>query len=119
MFCPNPDCSHARQTGEPAEYRTGLTECQECGSALVETAPEWEFVAYEKFEPVFEIPNPTLVPFVESLLSGAGIRFFIKGVGSGLDFVSGPVRVWVEKDRASEAQELLANEREDTPPGGP
>lgn len=107
MFCPNPDCPHAERTGEPAEYREGVTECQDCGSTLAEERPESP-VAYERFVPVFEIPSAGLLPFVESLLQSSGMRFFVKGIGSGFDFVSGPVKVYVEPDRADEARELLA-----------
>src|SRR5262245_1380268 len=110
MYCPNPECPHRIDTGEPAEYRSGTTACNECGSALVDTEPalpEGEAIEFEKFVSVFDVPNAALVPIVDSLLQQAGIRFFFKGVGSNLDFVSGPVKVWVEEDRADEARELL------------
>src|SRR3972149_4365290 len=32
MYCPNPDCPHAQQTGEPAEYREGVAQCPDCGA---------------------------------------------------------------------------------------
>jgi len=110
MYCPNPECPHAQRTGEPAEYREGITQCQDCGSVLVlvDVRPESQAVAYEHFVPVFEIPGAGLLPFVESLLQSVGMPFFIKGIGSGFDFVSGPVKVYVEPDRADEARELLA-----------
>src|SRR3990172_6004943 len=108
MFCPNPECPYAERTGEPAEYREGITECQDCGSTLVAARPELQAVAYERFVPVFEIPAAGLLPFVESLLQSVEMPFFIKGIGSGFDFVSGPVKVYVEPDRADEARELLA-----------
>jgi hypothetical protein len=120
MYCPNPECPHAQRTGEPAEYREGVTQCQDCGSALVEARPESHAVAYERFVPVFEIPSAGLLPFVESLLQSSGMRFFIKGVGSGFAFVSGPVKVYVEPDRAEEARELLKDVGEsDEVDGGP
>lgn len=106
MFCPNPECPSVR-SGEPAEYRAGSTECSDCGSKLVEARPEWELLDYARFERVFEIGNAALVPVVDSLLQTAGIRFFFKGVGTGLDFVLGPAQVYVEPDRAEEARELL------------
>jgi hypothetical protein len=107
MFCPNPDCPDARETGAPAEYREGITVCQECGSPLVDSRPEWTTVEFQRFQPVFEIPSPALVPIVDSLLREAGIRFFIQGIGASLAFVHGPVKVYVEPDRAQEARELL------------
>jgi len=108
MYCSNPECPHAQRTGESAEYREGITQCQDCGCTLVDVRPESQAVAYERFVPVFEIPGAALLPFVESLLQSAGMRFFVKGIGYGLDFVSGPVKVFVEPDRADEARELLA-----------
>jgi hypothetical protein len=111
MYCPNADCPHTQRTGEPAEYQEGITQCQDCGSALVDARPESHAVAYERFVPVFEIPSAGLLPFVESLLQASGMRFFVKGIGSGFDFVSGPVKVYVEPDRADEARELLADVR--------
>jgi hypothetical protein len=118
MYCPNPDCPIAQRTGEPAEYREGVTQCADCGAELVEELPELQEVAYERFVPVHEIGNAALLPFVESLLQSAGIRFFVKGIGSGLDFVSGPVKVYAEPDRADEARELLKEVGEADEPGG-
>jgi len=109
MFCPNPDCPYAERIGEPGEYREGVTQCPDCGSTLIEARPESQAVAYERFVPVFEIGSAGLLPFVESLLQSSGMRFFVKGIGSGFDFVSGPVKVYVEPDRADEARELLAD----------
>src|SRR3990172_4622693 len=63
MYCPNPECPHVQRTGEPAEYREGVTQCQDCGSALVEARPESHAVVYERFVPVFEIPGAALLPF--------------------------------------------------------
>jgi len=122
MYCPNPECPHAQRTGEPAEYREGITECQDCGSTLVDTRPETERLEQELEElvPVFEITNAALVPFVQSLLTSAGIRHFIKGEGVqdffgwgrlavGFSLIAGPPVVYVEPDRADEARELLAD----------
>jgi hypothetical protein len=118
MYCPNPECPIAQQTGEPAEYREGVTRCVDCGADLVRELPELQEVSYERFLPVHEIGNAALLPFVESLLQSSGIRFFVKGIGSGLDFVSGPVKVYVEPERADEARELLKEVGEEDEPGG-
>ncbi len=120
MYCPNPDCPHVRSTGEPAEYRKGITECEDCHASLVEDRPEMERSEPEELVPVFEITNAALVPFVESLLTSAGIRHFIKGEGVqdffgwgrlavGFSLIAGPPVVYVEPDRAEEARELLAD----------
>lgn len=120
IFCPNPDCSYAERTGEPAEYREGVTQCSDCGSTLVAARPESQPLAYEEFVPVFEITNAALVPFVESLLTSAAIRYFIKGervqdffgwgrLAVGFSLIAGPPVVYVEPDHADEARELLAD----------
>ncbi len=120
MYCPNLDCPHAQRTGDPAEYRGGITQCQDCGSTLVEARPESQPLAYEELVPVFEITNAALVPFVESLLTSADIRYFIKGEGVqdffgwgrlavGFSLIAGPPVVYVEANRADEARELLAD----------
>ena len=130
MYCPNPDCPHAQRTGEPAEYRGGITECHDCGSALVEARPtervEESGTEYEEFVPLLSLPNAALVSFVQSLLESAGIRFFIKGerlqdllglgrFGAGFNLITGPPVLFVESARADEARELLAEleDRED------
>ncbi len=121
MICGNPDCPHAVRTGEPAEYRDGIRECQDCGAALVEADTlATDTVAYEEFVPIREILNAAVVPFVASLLSSEGIRYFIKGEGvqdffgwgrlvSGFNLITGPPVVYVEPDRADEARDLLAD----------
>lgn len=122
MYCPNPECPHAQDTGEPAEYRAGFDRCRDCGAELVEARPSFEddSVEWEAFVPVVELTNAALVPFVESLLRGDGIRYFIKGervqdffgwgrFGSGFNIITGPPVVFVEPGRAAEAKELLAN----------
>ena len=128
MYCPNPDCPHVDGTGEPAEYLAGITTCQDCGTSLVETRPNWpeeeqfppeeEQFPYEEFVPVKEVLRAALVPFVESLLRSADIRFFIKGervqdlfgagrFGFGFNIITGPPLVYVEPAKADEAKELL------------
>jgi hypothetical protein len=121
LYCPNPDCPHARETGEAAEYRIGFTECADCGSPLVATRPEPAVeLQYEEFVPVLDLLNPALVSFVPTLLESAGIRFFIKGerlqdlfglgrFGSGFNVLTGPPVLFVEPSRAEEARELLAD----------
>jgi hypothetical protein len=117
MICPNPECPG--RTEEPAEYRDGVTRCQDCGATLVEGEPEPDVVEYEPFVSVLTIADASLVPVVKSLLASEGIRFFIKGegvqdlfgsgrLGPGFSVVTGPPVLYVEPDRAEEARELLA-----------
>ena len=123
MYCPNPDCPHVDGTAEPAEYLAGVTSCHDCGTSLVKTRPNWpeeEQFQYEEFIPVKEVLRAGLVPFVESLLQSADIRFFIKGervqdffgwgrFGTGFSIITGPPVVYVEPAKADEARELLAD----------
>jgi hypothetical protein len=120
MYCPNPDCPHTQRTGESAEYQEGITKCQDCGTTLTEARPEVEPPEERELVPVFEITNAALVPFVESLLTSAGIPYFIKGervqdffgwgrLAVGFSLIAGPPVVYVEPDRAEEARELLAD----------
>lgn len=39
-FCPNPDCKHKKRTGQPAEFKAGITTCKDCGTQLVGENPD-------------------------------------------------------------------------------
>ncbi len=129
MICPNPECPG--RTNRPAEYREGVTHCQDCGAALVEGDPEPDAVEYQQFVPVLTIADASLVPVVKSLLASEDIRFFIKGegvqdlfgsgrIGSGFSIIAGPPVVYAEPGRADEARELLsAVDESPVPDGGP
>jgi hypothetical protein len=113
LICPNPDCPHARETGEPAEYRAEFTRCSDCGSELVETSPAEsaggpEEVEYEELVSLLELPNSGVASFVQSLLAGAGIRFTIRGGLVGFNVAAAPPVLFVAPSRAEEARELLA-----------
>ncbi len=123
MYCPNPECPHVQATGEPAEYRVGVVQCNDCSTGLVETKPEparkQSALEYEEFVPVLEVRGAAMASFVKSFLQSAGIRFFIKGervqdliafgqLGTGFNPITGPPVVFVEPSRSEEARELLA-----------
>ena len=36
MYCPNPECPDRARTGEPGEYRDGVTVCPYCSTPLEE-----------------------------------------------------------------------------------
>ncbi len=127
VVCPNPECPG--RTGEPAEYREGVTHCHDCGAALVDDDPEPDAVEYEQFVPVREILNAALVPVVKSLLASENVRFFIKGegvqdlfgwgrFGAGFNIIAGPPVVYAEPERAEEARELLDAAVESPVPDG-
>jgi len=127
MFCPNPACPHFEATGEPAEFRLGISECSDCGTALVERRPEPGVpppVEYGEFVPILELRGPAMVAFAKSLLQSSRIRFFIKDervqdliaygqFGAGFNPITGPPTVFVEPSRAEEARELLAGMEQD------
>ena len=39
-YCLNPECPHKKKTGNPAEFREGITHCSDCGSPLSEEVIE-------------------------------------------------------------------------------
>jgi preprotein translocase subunit SecY len=39
-YCPNTECPHRKKTGKPAEFMEGMENCSDCGTALVDEAPE-------------------------------------------------------------------------------
>jgi hypothetical protein len=66
-----------------------------------------------------ELPTPSLVPVVKSLLERGGFRFFITNeeaqglfavgqLGLGYNPITGPPSLFVEQSRLAEARELLA-----------
>ncbi|MDD5543328.1 MAG: DUF2007 domain-containing protein [Acidobacteriia bacterium] len=111
MFCPQ--CHD--------EYRDGFTECAECQVSLVERLPpdppEPNHTSSELIT-VFTTGDAALLPFVESLLNGAGIQFFVKNegaqdlfgmgrIGTSFNVVTGPVVIQVATEDAGGARELL------------
>ena len=73
-----------------------------------------------EFVPVRALTSATLVPLARSILDGAGIRHFIRNervqeligwgrVGTGYNVPAGSPLVTVERSRAEEARELLAD----------
>lgn len=111
MFCPQ--CHD--------EYREGFTECAECHVKLVEQLPpdppEPDHTSSE-LTTVFTTGDAALLPFIESLLTGASIRFFVMNesaqdlfgmgrVGTSYNVVTGPVVIQVAREDAATAKELL------------
>lgn len=67
MYCPS--CR--------GEYRPELSECPECGVALVAELPDEE--SETDLVRVFETADVSLLPVVKSVLSSAEIPFFTQG----------------------------------------
>lgn len=105
MFCPM--CR--------AEYRTGITECADCGIPLVDSLDDVEEeleLANEEIEFVciLEIQSRGDLAFVESMLNSEGIPYYIQG-DPNLNLRKGyePARIWVEKHSSDLAMELLSD----------
>ena len=102
MYCPN--CQYG--------YLDAVMVCADCGAALVPELPPDQVPESVEFVTVMEITgDPALLAFAESVLDDAGIVFRcrrVSPVAALLSELQGPVEVQVERDRAEEATELLA-----------
>jgi hypothetical protein len=120
MYCPNPDCSHRKETGHPAEYRDGIETCADCGAALVAEpiGDLAEDVEALDLEPLTAITEPAFGALLRGVLDEAGIRHAMRGegvqdlftvgrLGTGYNLLTGPGKLYVERARASEAREIL------------
>ncbi|MEE8448960.1 MAG: DUF2007 domain-containing protein [Thermodesulfobacteriota bacterium] len=114
-FCPNPNCLHLEEVGEPAEYVDGIWLCGECGAELVAERP---FVEPER-EPrgeerdlveVFILRNPLEAEVVRDALQDNDITCQIREnlggvVGGALS--SGWGEVLVAENDAERAQRVI------------
>jgi hypothetical protein len=127
MFCPNPECPHFLETGNPAEYVDGVLECADCGAALVPEPPVAEEPVHElpvddrehELERLTAITEPAFGALLRSVLDQAGIAYsaradgvqdmFAAGrVGTSYNVLTGPSWLYVERARIEEAREILA-----------
>lgn len=132
MICPNPDCPDRVATGEPGEYRAGVTHCPYCGEPLVDRLPEdpdhWPTAeisaADAEPEAVLETSDAAELEIVKSILLGAEIPFMVRGHEqfkafrgghAAFRFNPGAGRLVVEvpADRAEEARALLTEAEPD------
>jgi hypothetical protein len=125
MLCPNPDCKHRLETGQPAEYVEGVTVCADCGATLVaELAEEPEPQApgaepeADDDEPVeverlAELTDPVKAGMLRSFLEQAGIASVVRaerrreGAGATFGASTRAAWLWVEAARLAEAREIL------------
>jgi hypothetical protein len=102
------------ETGVAAEYTDGITSCPVCGAGLVAILPD----ASDELIPCLTIGDASLVPYVKSILDGAGVPYLIKHEGVqnlvgwgtavfGFNPITGPPVVMVETSRLDEATKLL------------
>jgi hypothetical protein len=111
------------------EYREGFTRCADCDVDLVAPPPPPPPDERPNIElvKVWEGGNPALLAVIESVLEDAGIEYsttsenlqdlFAWGrVGSGFNYLIGPVKFFVRAEDESEARTLLDQLQEEPPP---
>jgi len=112
MYCP--ECR--------AEFRAGITTCPDCEVPLVEELPDESEGSPEDMVRIFETADVAVLPVIKSLLSAADIPHIVQGdeimgvipVGKiGLGGLSPrghglSAAIWVPRDRADEARDLLS-----------
>lgn len=109
MFCP--ECG--------AEFKEGITTCDECEVALVVDPPPVPEV--ENYVDVLETSDLSAIPVIKTALEAAGIPYRTEGeglmnlfpaetLGSPLHSSAGEVVIQVPEDRADEARALLAED---------
>lgn len=109
MFCP--ECG--------AEFKEGITTCDECEVALVVDPPPEPEVA--KYVSVLETSDLSAIPVIKTALEAAGIPFRTRGeglmnlfpaetLGAMLHSSAGEVIIRVPEERAEEAREILAGD---------
>jgi hypothetical protein len=128
-YCPNPTCPFRRAVRKPAEYVEEARECSDCGSALVQTRPEFDVepdeVGWDEMVPIMHVSDPNLLPVIESLLEGEGIAHHIHGanvqdlfgvgrVGAGFNVAAGQPTLFVDSRRAEEALQLIESASDST-----
>lgn len=111
MFCPNPRCAHARDTGKPAEYREGITTCPECGARLVPKRPMVSARGDSPLAVVASFASRHEADLTVSMLAANGIQASTfgddcGGMDPGLGFAT-RVRVLVPQTQAKKALALL------------
>ncbi len=99
-FCPNPLCEHRKRLGEPAEFKSGVTTCSDCGSKLTERIPEFPpkiptSMQFVDLKTVYSAANMALVSIFQSLLEERGIKCWIKNESllTGIGEIP-PIETW-------------------------
>jgi len=96
-----------------AEYREEVSQCCECGGALIPALPAREAPEWVDFVTVLLTRDHSELALAKSLLEGAGIPFFARNEEVESLIAAGPVEVQVRPEHEAEARDLLRdlNER--------
>jgi putative signal transducing protein len=116
-FCPNPFCDHQKRLGGPAEFKSGVATCSDCGGKLTEKIPDFPQAPaptpqFVNFETVYSAANISLVSMFKDILEQRGIKCWIKNeaLSAGIGELP-PIETWpqlcVEKDDYSEAKHIV------------
>lgn len=128
MYCPNPDCPNIDATGDPAEFREGTLQCDDCGSFLVAGEPPAslsEEAQAERRGPMVTVATyetPEAAHAGRGLLASNGIDAYVGddmmvGLLQPLSEVVGGVKLTVAEENAEQATEILKSFFPETPAG--
>jgi hypothetical protein len=130
MFCPNPECPEAADSGSPGEYRADVLNCPRCDAALAPEPPQWHSGSGHDlsqdddrgFVVVARLDSEPALAIARALLDEAGIRQFVLDQqsfspwgGPGGTGILGRAELAVEPDRVEEAKLLLTQIPEAVP----
>ncbi len=105
MICP--ECK--------SEYRQGFLTCADCGVELVPKLPEVSVASKEHGEPpeyasfvtLLETFDPSYLAFLQSMLQGDGIDYYVLGEDAHWSYMPAPKIIRVREEQAARALELL------------
>lgn len=112
------------------EYQDDASRCSDCDATLLAGPPITETHPDVTLERVYATGDPAVIPLVKSLLDDAGIAFLAKGdaiqdlfgwgrLGTGLNYVIGPVEFFVAQEDAPSALEILGHLADSVPVESP
>jgi hypothetical protein len=115
------------------EYQDDAVQCSDCEVTLVSgprSEPIKEVHPEIELERVHVAGDPATIPIIKSLLDDAEIEYLVKGegvqdlfgwgrIGTGFNFVTGPVEFFVASENASTAREILGHLTDEVPEEAP
>jgi len=115
------------------EYQDDAVQCSDCEVTLVpgpRPEPLKQVHPEVELERVYVAGDPATIPIIKSLLDDAEIEYLVKGegvqdlfgwgrIGTGFNFVTGPVEFFVASENASTAREILGHLMDEVPDEAP